>query len=267
MNDNEEGGVDMCKKLFFMLIVLAVVGLAVPASAADYWKPGDWNGWATNVDQMTDNGDGTFSNTITGLVPGSRHEFKFYESESETLYPGAGPGNSWFYADAEGSITIGLNTNTVNDGWLGQTMRIGLSTDGSGAGWTLAGGFSDCGLGYPDWDISAATGLSMTDEGGGIYSRSLYLPMGGAPGWVGDPLNNTYPWKVAVTGTWDSISVDTRSVNTANAFVTVSPGMEVVTFNVDAYTGVVRIVVIPEPATIGLLALGGIMIRHMSRKR
>ncbi|PKL42285.1 MAG: hypothetical protein CVV39_08940, partial [Planctomycetes bacterium HGW-Planctomycetes-1] len=57
----------MCKKLVCVLIVLiAVVGLVVPASA-DYWI-GD--------KRMDDNGDGTYTATLTGLDAGSRQEFK-----------------------------------------------------------------------------------------------------------------------------------------------------------------------------------------------
>jgi hypothetical protein len=258
----------MCKKLIFMLIVLAVVGLAVPASAADYYLAGGWNGWGWSsgsfvlgdLDPMTDNGDGTYSGTVTGLGAGARQEFKIYESEMETWYPGS---NSWLFADGDGAVTVGFNTNVVSDGWLAAQNRIGLSTDPTT--WTIAGSF--LGAGYPDWNPSGA-GMQMAAQGGGIYKLSLALPTGGGPGWIGDPDLNTYAWKAVVTGSWDSICEDTRSVNTANALVVVSEGFEVVNFYVDAYTGVVKSEVVegvPEPTTIALLGLGGLAL--LRRKR
>lgn len=245
----------------FMLMVLAVVGLVVPASAADYWLPGDWNGWATNVDQMTDNGDGTFSATLTGFDADSFHEFKFYEAEMEVwFYPPDGLGNSWFYADGDGAVTIGFNTNVVDDGWLSAQYRIGESTDPGT--WTVAGSFGGAGL--PDWD-NAGAGMSMTAQGGGIYLLSLDLPLGGGPDWIGDPSFNTYAWKSVVTGSWASIGEDVRSLNTGNCYVTVSEGYQTAKFYVDAYTGVAKSEVVPEPTTIALLGLGGLAL--IRRKR
>ena len=261
----------MCKKLFFMLMVLAVAGLAVPARA-EYSLAGSWNGWTPGIDLMTEVAPGELSGTLTGLTAGSRQEFKIVnrvwddeiEQYVDTWIPGSSEygSNSWLYADGAGAVTVGLNTNTVSDGWLTATNRISLSTDGNGGGWTIAGSFdSPGGPGLPGWNPSGE-GMAMTDMGSGIYELSLYLPSGGGPDWIGDPTFNTYAWKAVVTGCWDSISVDGRGVNTVNGMVVVSPGQETVNFYLDSLTGVVYTEVVPEPATIALLGLGLALIRR-----
>jgi hypothetical protein len=245
----------MCKKLVFMLMVLAVVGLAVPARATEYYLRGDWNGWGL-ADPMTDNGDGTWSGTVAALAAG-QHAFKVYDLDTDAWYPGA---NSWLYGDAlGGAVTVGFNTNTVEDGWWPKYGRISESTDP--VTWTVVGDFGGAGL--PSWD-NAGAGMSMAPIGGGIYWLHLNLPVGQGSDYM-NPDRNTYAWKAVVTGSWRAIGENERSWNASNTHgATVDATHQYVDFYVDAYTGVVPG---PEPATIGLLALGGIMIRRMSRKR
>jgi len=84
----------------------------------------------------------------------------------------------------------------------------------------------------------------MTPLGGGIYEYTLTTP-------------GSYNWKAVVTGTWDSISSDNRSVGTANWAFSFSAGQEADLYvNAFAGTAMVEITTVPEPSTLALLGCG-----------
>lgn len=226
------------KKLSWGGMVLAVLALAVPSNA-DYYIAGSFNDWNASGQIMNDNGDGTYWAAITGLTAGARYEFKITQGTWDWNFPGA---NSWLYADDAGQVTITFNTNEVLDGWDPTLYRIGLSTD-PGA-WNIVGGFCDWNNAHPDW--------MMDSLGNGLYKLTKTLEPG------------SYEWKAVVTGSWDSISWDGRSINTANTTLIVNPGEENITFYVDALGG--RIRVVPEPATMTLLTLGSLLAAIRRKK-
>ena len=224
------------KQFLSMVVVAAVLGLAGSASA--YFITGDWS-WDAAYQEMTDNMDGTFTATLGGFDAGSRHEFKITDGTWDWSFPGP---NSWFYADGSGDITVTFNTNEVLDGWDPTQYRLGLSVD-PGA-WTIAGSFG------PDGDPlfwnNANPDMAMDSLGEGMYMLSKTLAAG------------YYEWKPVVTGTWDSISWDNRSVGTANVSMTLDDEA-VVNFYVDSLGGAMRFEVVPEPATMALLGLGALL--------
>ena len=205
-----------------LLIVVCVIGLTAWADfAATPHVAGDFNGWDAAANPMveTATGSGVWTFTVTGQTPDTRQEFKVTDGTWDSNYPGV---NSWYYTDGAGEVTITFNANIVLDGWLPEQYRLGTSTDPGT--WTLAGGFGDAW----DWNNGAAEG-EMTSLGDGIYMLSKTLSAG------------TYQWKAVVTGSWDSISQQTRSINTADGSTTVTEPSEVVDFYVDALTGRVGI--------------------------
>ncbi len=223
------------RKILLTLIVACVIGLTVPANA-DYYLAGGFNSWDPAGQLMTDNSDGTFSATVTGLDAGVRYEFKVTDGTWGTAFPGA---NSWLFADGAGEVEVTFDTNVATDGWEGTQYRIGLNTDPGT--WTLVGGFGEA----TDWNNAAAE-MAMASQGGGIYMLSKTLAAG------------TYEWKAVVTGSWDAISWDGRSVNTSNMTLSLTEDAQV-DFYVDALTGVVKTEIIPEPTTMALLGLGAVL--------
>lgn len=206
---------------------------ALSGTIATPFIAGDFQGWNPSGSPMTSLGSGLWSSTFTGLVPNSRHAWKVTDGTWGTTVPGA---NSWLFANASGNVTITYDGNTYADGWSSSTDRLGLSTD-PGA-WTAVGD-------WQGWN-NANPSTVMSALGGGIYQFSATL----APG--------TYAGKAVVSGSWDSISLDTRSINTANWSFTTDAINNTAIFRVDSLKGVAQVVVtaVPEPATLALVGCG-----------
>ncbi len=222
----------------------AALALAGPAFADFSTTPhvaGSHQGWDAGANPMTDNLDGTFSATFTGMAAGERHEFKITDGTFDSTHPG-GP-NSWFIADGSGEITITLDTNVVTDGWSPSQFRLGLSHDPGT--WTAVGDWQTA-VGGSDWTNDDAT-TGMTDMGGGLYM------------YEADPGAGTWLWKAVVTGSWDAVGFNERSVNAGNQEFTLVEG-ETAQMWVNAFDGTIQLNVIPEPASLALMGLGGLLM-------
>ncbi len=213
------------------LATLAIASLALPALAqTNYYVAGDFNGWNAAGNVMTMTSPGIFQVSLASIGAG-RHEFKVTDGTWNWNYPGP---NSWLYADGSGNIAITYDANTYADGWSPTSQRIGLNVDPGS--WTAAGDFQG-------WNNAAG---NMIPLGGGIYKYTVATP-------------GTWDWKAVVTGSWDSISLDNRSVGTANWQFTVG-ALEQANLYVNAFAGTARIEMVPEPSTLALLgcALAGL---------
>ena len=216
------------------IALLTAGALALPALAqTNYYVAGDFNGWNAAGNLMTMTSPGIFQVSLTSIGSG-RHEFKVTDGTWGWNFPGP---NSWLYTDGSGNITISYDANTYADGWSSASQRIGLNVDPGS--WTAAGNFQVAAGEGSDWNNAAG---NMTALGGGIYKYTLSVP-------------GTWDWKAVVTGSWDSISWDNRSVGTANWQFTVNPG-EVANLYVNAFAGTAMITIIPEPSTLTLLGCG-----------
>ena len=212
------------KKLFIALLTASAFALPVLAQPSTYYVAGDFQGWSPGTTPMTETTPGIWQLTTNMSV--GKHEFKITGTDWSWNYPGA---NSWLYTDGSGNVTITYDVNTYADGWSPNSQRIGLDVDPGS--WTAAGSFQG-------WDNAAG---NMTPLGGGIYLCEVTTP-------------GTWEWKAVVTGSWDSISWDNRSVGTANWEFTVNAG-EVANLYVDAFAGTAKVEIVPEPSSIALLGV------------
>ena len=158
-------------KSILSLIVLVVIVLAAPVNAA-YYVAGEFNDWDPAGQLMTDNLDGTYSATVTGLTAESRYEFKVTVGDWGTSYP---PSNAWLFSDSSGNVDITFNTNVVSDGWQTEQYRIGLNTDPGT--WNVVGDLNG-------WNNNDAS-MVMTDQGGGIYALTGQSFTAGTYWWKG----------------------------------------------------------------------------------
>jgi len=221
--------------------IFVVAWLAWPAMGA-YYVAGDFNAWNPGdpAYQMSDLGGGIYGLTLA-LGPDERHEFKITDGTWGDAWPESG--NSWLYTDPDGNIVITYDTNTYADGWLGATERIGLNYDPQHQ-WQAVGSFNGWNNNDPTWYMSPLGG-----GGGGVYSVTGTIA---TPGW--------YEFKAIEAGTWDAIGADARSVNAGTIWFETTVPNETVVFQVDVLRGVTR--VIPEPASLTLLLVGGLLVRR-----
>ena len=223
------------------LVLVTATTLALPA-LADYYVAGDFNGWSTTANVMTDLGGNIWGLNLAGVD--GRHEFKITLGDWSQSWPASG--NSWFLGDEAGNIAITFNANDLEDGWRGNWGRIGVSTD-PGA-WTAVGD-------WQGWD-NANPATAMTAQGDGLYSYQQILD----PGW--------YQWKAVNTGTWDAIGDDFRSINADTTWFEITADAPLAVFELDALTGVERVsaTMVPEPSSLAVLGAGLAAVVHVRRR-
>jgi hypothetical protein len=162
---------------------------------------GSMQGWDPTSSPMTETAPGSsvWELEFTGLTPDTRYEYKItngldWADPNHQNLPGA---NSWCFTDANGTIKIFYDGNFYADGWFPERDRLPLPAYSDPGTWTAAGSFQG-------WN-NADPATAMLPQGGGVY---MYEGTGLAA--------DTYEWKAVITGSWDSISVDGRSIFTAN---------------------------------------------------
>jgi len=223
------------KKVF---LIASALGASLPLLAQNnfpLYLAGDFNGWSASGTVLTSTSSGIWTANLSGLTPGE-HAFQVTDGNWSSWYNPSG--HSWFWADASGNATVGIDLNTYSDGWTISTDRL-ISTD-PGA-WNAVGAWNG-------WNNADPTSV-MTSLGGGMYELQKTIATPGVWGY-----------KATQSGGWNyQIGADGRNYNAAElTFNTTVPNQEVDMF-LNAINGTVMVTVVPEPTTLALLGLGGLV--------
>lgn len=86
------------------------------------------------------------------------------------------------------------------------------------------------------------------------------MPASATGAWRHDRPSCKILYKAVLTGSWDAIGADARSVNADSIAFNTDETANLAQLWVDARTGTAKVQVVPEPATLALLALGGLAL-------
>ena len=211
-----------------------------------WYVRGGFNGFGL-ANQMTDQGGGNYTATVTGLTAGTDYEYKVANAEFTQSFPGS---NGKVRADASGEAHFNfyqLQNPTWGDGWSPDNVsRVGYQ-DHNQFDWELAGDFNGYGGGAA-W--------FLTDQGNGLHTGQFALDAG------------TYGYKFRQQGSWDTSIGDNFGNAAANNSITVAANGDLWNFELDLPNGKWRAyhpamvgsgAAVPEPASIALVLLGALL--------
>ncbi len=211
-------------------LALLLTSLFVIQAHADYYLAGDFTYWFPDA-KMTQTAPGIWQYSL--WLGANRYNYRVTDGTWNWTAPVTA--NSWAYTGQDGIATFTYDSNTYNDGWSTPTGRIIVEYDPGK--WTAVG----------DWQgwYNENPATAMVSQGGGIYKYSQTL----SPG--------THQYKAVVTGSWDAIGADNRSVNAASLTFNTTEESPVATFWVNAINGTVKVTTapVPEPSSTALISV------------
>jgi len=220
------------KKLVAMVVVAALASTALAQQT--WYARGGFNGWGLDNPLTWQSGD-YYTGTISGLNAGDAFEYKIALEDWSAYAPGS---NGKVMADANGEINFHFWDNeTWSDGWEPSAKRrVGYDDPGMFA-WEVIGSMTG-------W----SSGILMSDMGNGLWSVDVALDAG------------TYDWKFRKENDWDISIGDDFGNAAANNSLTVANDGDIYRFELDLPNGRWRTTLVPEPASLTLLALAGLLV-------
>jgi hypothetical protein len=227
------------RKLSSIALAWVAVVLAVAPVQAQYYLAGDFNAWNPTANPLVDNGNGSYSLTISG-TPGANVQWQVVTSDWSFKTPGDS-GLTVF--NAGGQFTVNYFPGPFADGWSPAANRSGFVDPGL-FGYEVMGDFSG----------SWGTPIAMSSLGNGVYSASYSIASTGS-----------HEFKFRKAGDWSiSIGDDFSNWNHNCSLVTAADN-QLIQFQLDLPNGRWQAVAVPEPGVLALLA-GGVLVLKFRRR-
>lgn len=214
-------------------------------SSQDWYIRGAFNNFDLS-NQMTKNGDGSFSATITDLAPGTDYLYRVTDADASVRTPVGTNNDGNVPADNNGEIHFNyfpLQGANWNDGWSPDAQsRVGYQ-DAQQYDWVIMGSFNG-------W----STPLALTDQGNGLHTGTFTFD---APGNYQFKFRNEFDWSTSIGDNFGNAAANITGLD-------VTSTTEEWTFELDLPHGKFRFYqpvavgagAVPEPSSVALLMFG-----------
>lgn len=212
----------------------------------------DWDPTGSSL-IMSESG-GIHTVTANNLVSGTPYDFKVVDDEGTPPAawgdPEITPNQLTVWGDADGSITVTVDTNVINN--IG-AFATWINFDNGPL--QVVGDFMNEAGGAADWD-PADPAFLMSAQGGGYYTFDAVISTPGI-----------YQFKASFGMGWDDqVGTEGFSNNAITKGFETTVANEAITMYVDLTNRDLGVIPIPEPVSLALMGLGSLAMLGRTRK-